>query len=244
MFNLFSTLRKSDAGSTVYAGRSVLGLLSLMSFHQSHAVTSGDCRPARRTERRHLRCRQGADHRQAGQRAVNADRQPQRHAPHGGLRLCPADRLHPGPCSATGHLERRRGRRWPHLHPSSEEGPCLVRRRRLHLGRLSLLVGRCRQQHGAQSNRSAGKASGRRRDAQGRVPGRSHGPLQLVEAQPAFSTRPGRRLAIVHLYAGALSEAIPRSLCQQACARRDGRFGQGKRLGTAAWPTGQSVQIR
>ena len=112
-------------------------------------------------------------------------------------------------------MKLRKGHRWSDGQPFTHRG-------------LPLLLGRRRQQQGAQPDRPAERPAGRRRGAEGRVPRQADRALQLVEAEPAISCRAGGRLAAVHLPAGALPEAVPQQVQQEGRRGRQ-RAAQAKR---------------
>ena len=142
--------------------------------------------------------RPGGDARDPGRR------QP-RHAPPGGLRLCPPDRLRRATSSwCRTSPERSTSRTGECFTIHLRAGPPLVGRRAVHHRGLPLLVGGHGQQPAAQPGRAAARSAARGRAADGRDPRRADRPLFLVEAQPVLPAGAGRGAAAVHLRAGAL----------------------------------------
>ena len=118
----------------------------------------------------------------------------------------------------------------------------MVGRRALHERGLPLLVGGRRQQPEPVSLRTAGRYAGQWRTAGFRGRGRNHRSLHLARDKSEVPAAAGRRVALVHLPAGALLEEVPRGL-------RDGSGVGGAhrprtQLGGAAQPAGQHVPVQ
>ena len=134
--------------------------------------------------------------------------------PHPGrLLLCPPGLLRPRIQAGAGHLRElrrceegriftfklREGHKWSDGEPFTSEA-------------FRYLLGRRREQRGADADRRADHPAGRRQAAEGRVPGRADRALFVGEAERRVPAGSWRGLAALHLPARPLPQEVPQEI--------------------------------